>query len=297
MSSGEHTRPTIGFIGLGLMGHAFTKRLCARGYTVTGYDIASEKVEAAARHGVRPAVSAAEATRASDIVGICVMSATDLETAVFGEDGVATAATPGKILIDHSTTEVETTKRLAARLGETGMAWIDAPVSGGPPAAETGTLAIMAGGDDAHIARARSLLDDLGQCTHMGPLGAGQVTKMVNQVLVLTNYCVLAEALSLAEAGGVDAARIPEALGAGHAGSNMLQRLYPRMVARDFAPAGYAFQVLKDLDMVHGLAKSLAVPTPMASQAANLFRILNAKGHDRLDGIAVLKLYDRNEHL
>ena len=92
---------------------------------------------------------------------------------------------------------------------------------------------------------------------------------------------------------GVDASRIPEALGAGYAGSTMLQRLYPRMVARDFAPAGYAFQALKDLDMVQALARNLAVPTPMASQAATLFRILNAKGHGRLDGIAVLKLFDR----
>jgi 3-hydroxyisobutyrate dehydrogenase len=286
-------RPPVGFIGLGLMGHAFTRRLCACGYQVTGYDIAADKLEAAARHGVRPAASAAEVTRASDIVQICVMTASDLEGAVFGDDGVATAANAGKILIDHSTTEVETTRRFAARLAGTGMGWIDAPVSGGPPAAEAGTLAIMAGGDDAHLARARSLLGDLGQCTHMGAVGAGQVTKMVNQVLVLANYCVLAEALSLAEAGGVDAARIPEALGAGYAGSTMLQRLYPRMVARDFAPAGYAFQALKDLDMVHALAKSLTVPTPMTSQAATLFRILNAKGHDRLDGIAVLKLYDK----
>jgi 3-hydroxyisobutyrate dehydrogenase-like beta-hydroxyacid dehydrogenase len=260
---------------------------------VTGYDIVPEKLEAAARHGVGPAASAAEVTRSSDIVQVCVMTRDDLERAVFGDQGVAEAASPGKILIDHSTTEVETTRAFAARLGVTGMGWIDAPVSGGPPAAEAGTLAIMAGGDDAHLAGVRALLADLGTCTHMGPVGAGQVTKMVNQVLVLANYCVLAEALALAEAGGVDAARIPEALGAGYAGSTMLQRLYPRMVARDFEPAGYAFQALKDLDMVHGLAKSLTVPTPMTSQAATLFRILNAKGHGRLDGIAVLKLFDR----
>jgi 3-hydroxyisobutyrate dehydrogenase len=293
MNQGERARPAVGFIGLGLMGHAFTKRLSACGYRVTGYDIAADKLEAATRHGVQRAASAAELTRTSDIVQICVMTAADLEAAVFGKDGVAAAAGAGKILIDHSTTEVETTKRFAARLAETGMGWIDAPVSGGPPAAEAGTLAIMAGGDDRHLAQAQDLLADLGHCTHMGAVGAGQVTKMVNQVLVLANYCVLAEALSLAEAGGVDAARIPEALGAGYAGSTMLERLYPRMVARDFAPAGYAFQVLKDLDMVQGLAKSLTVPTPMTSQAATLFRILNAKGHDRLDGIAVLKLYDR----
>jgi 3-hydroxyisobutyrate dehydrogenase-like beta-hydroxyacid dehydrogenase len=131
----------------------------------------------------------------------------------------------------------------------------------------------------------------------MGPLGSGQITKMVNQVLVLANYCVLAEALALAEAGGVDPARIPAALAPGHAGSNLLQRLFPRLIARDFAPAGYAFQALKDLDMVHALAKELEVPTPMASQTATLFRTLVAKGHGELDGIAVLKLYDRNEHL
>jgi 3-hydroxyisobutyrate dehydrogenase len=287
------TRAAIGFIGLGLMGQAFTRRLTACGHRVTGYDIVPAKVEAATRHGVQPAASAAEVVRASDIVQVCVMTRDDLERAVFGGQGIAEAASSGKILIDHSTTEVETTKAFAARLGETGMGWIDAPVSGGPPAAEAGTLAIMAGGDDAHLARVRPLLADLGTCTHMGPIGAGQVTKMVNQVLVLANYCVLAEALALAEAGGVDAARIPEALGAGYAGSTMLQRLYPRMVARDFEPAGYAFQALKDLDMVQGLARTLTVPTPMTGQAATLFRILNAKGHGRLDGIAVLKLFEK----
>src|SRR5919106_5110870 len=286
--------PELGFIGLGLMGHAFTRRLVACGYRVTGFDIVADKLARAEAHGVHAATSAAEVARASDVVHVCVMTKDDLAAAVFGANGIAEGAAPSKILIDHSTTEVATTKEFAAQLeADTGMRWIDAPVSGGPPAAEAGTLAIMAGGDEADLARARSLLADLGHCTHMGPVGAGQVTKMVNQVLVLANYCVLAEALSLAEAGGVDAARIPEALGAGYAGSTMLQQLYPRMVARDFAPAGYAFQALKDLDMVQALAKGLTVPTPMTSQAATLFRILNAKGHGRLDGIAVLKLFDK----
>jgi 3-hydroxyisobutyrate dehydrogenase-like beta-hydroxyacid dehydrogenase len=226
------------------------------------------------------------------------MTADDLTSAVFGPNGIAEGATRGRLLVDHSTTEVAVTKELAARLeAQTGMRWVDAPVSGGPPAAEAGTLAIMAGGDEADVAAARPVLERLGTCAHMGPRGAGQVTKMVNQVIVLSNYCVLAEALALAEAGGVDASRIPAALGAGYAGSTMLQRLYPRLVARDFTPAGYAFQALKDLDMVHGLAKALQVPTPMTSQAATLFRTLVSKGHGELDGIAVLKLYDRNERL
>jgi 3-hydroxyisobutyrate dehydrogenase-like beta-hydroxyacid dehydrogenase len=292
------SKSSIGFIGLGLMGQAFTKRLAACGYQVTGYDVVADKVSAAEAHGVRPAGSAAEVARASDQVHVCVMTKDDLAAAVFGADGIAAGGAPGKLLIDHSTTAVETTRAFAERLAaEAGMGWVDAPVSGGPPAAAAGTLAIMAGGADADVARAQAVLADLGSCTHMGPVGAGQTTKMVNQVLVLNNFCILAEALALAEAGGVDAAKIPEALGTGYAGSTMLQKLYPRLVARDFAPAGYAFQALKDLDMVHDLAKALQVPTPMSAQAASLFRILNAKGHGRLDGLAVLKLYDAKERL
>lgn len=286
----------IGFVGLGLMGQGFTKRLSAFGYQVRGFDVVGNKMELAGAHGVLPADLPADAAASSDIVHLCVMTKEDLEAAVFGENGVADAGSSEKILIDHSTTPIETTKAFARRLfDQTGMAWIDAPVSGGPPAAEAGTLAIMAGGDEAALERVLPVLSDIGNVTHMGPVGAGQITKMVNQVMVLSNYCILAEALALAEAGGVDARKIPEALGDGYAGSNMLQKLLPRMIERDFAPAGFAFQVLKDLDMVHDLAKGLNVPTPMSSQAANLFRILMSKGHGELDGIAVLKLYDGKE--
>ncbi len=290
-------KPTIGFIGLGLMGQAFTRRLCTVGYPVIGYDLAAAKIEQAAGHGVVAAGSPAELTRRADFVLLCVTSTDAVQAAVFGPDGIAEAAGADKLLVDHSTSIVQATKDMAAELAEkTGMGWVDAPVSGGPPAAASGSLAIMAGGSDGDISRAAPLMADLAaQFTHMGPIGAGQVTKMINQVLVLNNYAVMAEALALAEAGGIDAAKIPEALGAGHAGSNMLASMYPRMVARDFAPAGFARQVLKDLDMVHDLAKALSVPTPMSSQTANLYRILNSKGHGELDGIAVLKLFDQND--
>ena len=140
------------------------------------------------------------------------------------------------------------------------------------------------------------MMEDLASTfTHLGAVGAGQVTKMVNQILVLNNYCILAEALALAEAAGVDASRIPDALAPGHAGSNLLKAAFPRMIARDFEPAGYARQILKDLDMVHDIARDLKVPTPMSSQAATLFRILVGKGHAEKDGIAVLKLYDQKD--
>ena len=286
----------IGFIGLGLMGQGFTSRLTSLGYEVSGFDIDEAKIELARTHGVTGESSAAAVTAKSDIVHLCVMTRDDLEKAVFGDNGIAVAGSAEKILIDHSTTPADITKAFAKRLaGQCGMDWIDAPVSGGPPAAKAGTLAIMAGADEAAMDRAMPVLSDLGQVTHMGPLGAGQITKMVNQVLVLNNYCVLAEALALAEAGGVEAGKIPDALGQGYAGSNMLAKLFPRMIERDFAPAGYAFQVSKDLDMVHDLAKTLNVPTPMSSQAATLFRIMMSKGHGDIDGIGVLKLFDGDD--
>jgi len=288
----------IGFIGLGLMGNAFTRRLVSCGYEVAGYDIVPDKLRAAEAHGVHAMSTPADVARASDMVHVCVMTKDDLYAAVFGAGGIAEGGAAGKLLVDHSTTEAATTREFARRLEEeAGMRWIDAPVSGGPPAAAAGTLAVMGGGDAADIARAEPVLADLGTFTHMGPVGAGQVTKMVNQVLVLTNFCVLAEALTLAEAGGVDAAKIPAALGGGYAGSRLLEAMYPRMLARDFAPAGYARQVLKDLEMVQALAKELKVPAPMSGQATQLVRMLNAKGHGELDAIAVLKLFDPGDHV
>ncbi|MDP6876718.1 MAG: NAD(P)-dependent oxidoreductase [Alphaproteobacteria bacterium] len=211
----SQSKPTIGFIGLGLMGQAFTRCLCRLGYTVVGYDLQDGKITAAAEHGVQAAASAADLTARADLVLICVTSTDGVRAAVFGPGGVVEAANADKLLVDHSTSIVQDTKDMAAELLErTGMGWIDAPVSGGPPAARTGSLAIMAGGADTDIARVAPVMDDLAaQFTHMGPVGAGQVTKMINQVLVLNNYAILAEALAMAEAGGIDAGKIPEALG------------------------------------------------------------------------------------
>ena len=285
----------VGQIGLGYMGSAMAKRLIACGRTPIGYDIDAAKMAARAEAGVTPADSPAAVTRAVDAVLVCVTSTDCVEEAVFGPGGVAEAGAAGKLLIDISTTEAEATKDMAARLqAATGMAWIDAPVSGGPPAAEQGTLAMMAGGDAAVFERVKPLLDDLTvRATLMGPVGAGQVTKMINQVLCLTLYPILAEALKLGENAGVDVAKIPEALGSGYAGSNLLQAMFPRMVARQYEPpAAFTRQVLKDLDMVYELAKKTATPTPMTDQARALYRLLVARGHGEGDPITLLKFYD-----
>jgi 3-hydroxyisobutyrate dehydrogenase-like beta-hydroxyacid dehydrogenase len=212
---------------------------------------------------------------------------------VLGKHGTASAGRlDGKILVDHSTTEIEATKRIAAALeAAAGMAFVDAPVSGGPAAAMSGTLAIMAGGEVSAIARIRPVMEQLGLLTHLGPVGAGQATKLVNQALVLTNYCVIAEALRLAESYGVDATLIPAALAPGHAGSNLLPVLFERMIARDFTPRGYARQVLKDLEMLSQAASERRVAMPMAGLALSLYRQLIAQGKCELDASAILTLH------
>ena len=287
------SKPVVGVIGLGLMGNAIAQRLIETGHTVAGYDIVAARMATAAGHGVRPCGSPAEVAHASDIVLMSVTSTKAVEDAVLGTSGVASAeGLSGKILVDHSTTEINTTKRVATTLAmSTGMAFVDAPVSGGPAAAASGTLAIMAGGEAAAVACIRPVMEQLGRLTHMGSCGAGQATKLVNQTLVLTNYCVLAEALRLADAYGVDAKLIPAALASGHAGSNLLPVLFERMIARDHTPRGYARQVLKDLEMLHEAASQHHLAMPMAAQALTLYRLLIAQGKGELDGSAILTLY------
>jgi 3-hydroxyisobutyrate dehydrogenase/2-hydroxy-3-oxopropionate reductase len=288
--------PTIGLIGLGLMGEGFAKRLLAMGYPVVGYDVVADKVARAKSLGMTPADSPADVAQRADMVLVSVTTTAAVADVVEGAQGILSVARPRtRVLVDLSTTEIDATRALAARLEAQGMAFVDAPVSGGPVASAAGTLAIMAGGTDAAIAGIRPVMEKLGRFTHMGGVGAGQATKLVNQTLVLTNYCVMAEALRLAEAYGVDAAKIPHALATGHAGSNLLPVLFERMIARDFSPKGYARQVLKDLEMLHGAAKAQHLAMPMAGQALTLFRMLVGQGKSELDAAAVLTLLPEAE--
>ncbi len=282
---------TIGFIGLGLMGSGFTRRLAATGHRVIGHDLSAERTRAAAAWGVEAAGSPAEVARQADIIAICVTTTKAVEQVITGESGlVSSGDMRGKTVVDFSTTELPVTRRVAEALASVGGQFIDAPVSGGPGAAEEGSLAIMAGGEEAAIAAVRPVLEELGLLTHMGGVGAGQATKLVNQALCLTNYCVVAEGLRLAEAYGVDAARIPAALAPGLGNSAVLQALMPRMIARDFEPRGYARQVLKDLEMLQEATREQHVSMPMASLATTLFRMLVAQGKGELDGAAIVTI-------
>jgi len=285
----------IGYVGVGLMGLPMAKRLLSLGYPVRVFDIAPDRIAAARDSGAAAASSPADAARGADLVLLNLPTPEAVEAAVFGANGVALVLRPPQLLVDFSTNKVAQCKAYARRLRQgTGVGWIDAPVSGGPPASGSGTLTVMAGGEASDIERARPLFTDVaGRFTHMGPSGAGMVAKMLNQLIVGAGHAVMAEAVVPAEAAGIDPARLPECLAGGLADSALLQKLYPRMVKRDFAPQGYVRQLLKDLEMVNEFAGALKAPTPMMGEALSLYRMLAHLGHSELDTAAVLKLYER----
>ena len=283
----------IGLVGLGLMGAGLARRLIATGHAVTGYDPDAARTREAEALGVQTVASAAAVAKAADVILVSVINTAAVEDVATGPRGVTANDIAGKVVVDLSTTEIKATLRIAEQLRQVGAMLVDAPVSGGPGAAESGTLAIMAGGPDAAIARIAPVMAQLGQMTHMGGVGAGQATKLVNQTVVLTNYCVLAEALRLGEAYGVDTRKIAQALAPGHAGSNLMPVLLPRMIEQDFAPRGYVRQVLKDLEMLQAAAADQHVAMPMAAQALTLYRLLYASGQSERDASAVVTLYPR----
>jgi 3-hydroxyisobutyrate dehydrogenase len=285
----------LAYVGVGLMGLPMVKRLLSLGHAVTAYDIVPEKTEAARAAGAKAASSPADAATDGEMVLLNLPTTDAVEAAVFGDKGVASVIQKPQLVVDFSTVKVEKGRSFAQRLrANTGCGWVDAPVSGGPPASGTGTLTVMAGGDAADMGRVQPLMKDIaGRFTHMGPSGSGLVAKMINQLIVGCGHAVMAEALLLAEAGGIDAARVPECLAGGHADGSLLQKLYPRMAKRDFAPQGYARQLLKDLEMVNEFAGGLKAP--MMGEALSLYRMLIRLGHSELDTSAIFKLYEKEE--
>jgi len=287
-------KPAIGYIGLGLMGANMPPRLLDAGYRVTVWNRTPAKMAPALAKGAEAGRSPADVARRSDIVQLCLIDTRAVEDVVFGPAGVAQGADKGKILVDHSTISAEATRVLAARLRrETGMGWIDAPVSGGTMGAAAGTLVVMAGGDAADIERVRSVVAHLSRrFVHMGPQGAGQATKMVNQVAVSCIYVVMAEMVSLARKCGVDAERLPEALEGGFADSRLLQVMGPRMIAGDFRPVGQVRTMVKDLDLLADLAAAAGAALPLTALATQLFRLHDGRGHGELDITSIVKLYE-----
>ncbi len=292
-------RPALGYIGLGLMGAPMAGRLLDAGYGLRVWNLTAAKWAPLVERGALSVDSPRVLSEASVIVFMCLTDSKAVEAVVFGPDGVAeaqgTASGVAKILVDFSSMRPDLTRQWEANLRKAnGMGWLDAPVSGGVPGAGQGTLAIMAGGEREDFDRAAPVVAHLSQrFTHMGPSGAGQVTKLCNQIISGGTMLLIAEAVALAERSGVDANRLNEALKGGFADSIPLQLLAPRFASRTYEPPlGQLHTMLKDLDTVSDVARRAGMPAPMTAAALALMRRLADEGHADDDITVLCRLYD-----
>jgi len=280
----------VGFIGLGTMGAAMAANIVRAGFPLTVWNRTSgrgqELVDLGASFGETPAAVAAD----SDIVVICVSDTPDVEAILFGADGVTAGAREGTLVIDCSTVAPSGSWKFAERLDALGLAMVDAPVSGGSEGARNATLTIFVGGHERDVERARPVLTAIGRTiTHVGPIGAGQAVKAVNQVILAGAYLGVAEGIVLAIKAGLDVPQVIEALGGGAAQSWVLANRSGRMLDNDY-PLGFKLSLhRKDLAIALGLADQLGVSLPLAAMTAALESGLIAQGHGDEDMSATVR--------
>jgi len=284
----------IGIVGVGVMGSAIAGRFLETGHAVILRDRETARTAPLEARGARSAADAADLVDGCDVVILSLNTAEIVESVVFGEDGLASRMRPGMLLIDMSSTDPKATAAMAARLRtQAGIGWVDAPLSGGAPAAAEGRLTLMLGGEAADVERACALLRAVAaNMTHMGPAGAGQTTKLINQVLCACNFLAVAEATRLALDAGVDAARVPAALAGGRADGRILQEFMGKMARLDLTPTGRIDNMLKDLEATQRFAANLRTPMPLTGLVTELHRIMVAAGIGAEDSAAYMKLFD-----
>ena len=291
-------KPKLGFLGTGLMGSPMTLRLLDAGYSIYIWNRTAEKIISLLENGATAADSPAAVAIESEIVFMCLTDANAVEQVVFGDRGVVKTGSEKKLLVDFSSIPPNLTRAFSMRLeSECGMGWIDAPVSGGVKGAEEGSLAILAGGNLEAIEQIRPIVSNLcNRMTHMGHTGAGQVTKLCNQVIVASNLVTIAEAISLAERSGVDATKIHEALAGGFGDSLPLQIFGPRFAERKVKPLlGHIYTMLKDVDNARELGRETNTPLPMAGLAAEMFRQVSSQGYAQEDVTHLIRLFESEE--
>jgi len=285
---------TVAFIGLGIMGGPMARNLVAAGHDVVGVNRSRAPVDRFVEAGGRGAGSVAEAVAGADAVITMLPDSPDVEAVALGEDGIYAHAGRGTLHVDCSTIRPDVATRLAAAGAAEGVAVVDAPVSGGEAGAVEGSLSIMVGGAEADVERARPLLEAMGRTiVRVGPAGAGQTVKAANQLLVAGTIELVAEAIVFLEAHGVETAPAVEVLSGGLAGSTVLTRKGPGMLARDFTP-GFRIELHhKDLGILTAAARDAGVAIPLGDHVAGLVAALNAQGHGGLDHGALLMLVDQ----
>jgi len=270
----------LGYCGLGIMGGAMARNLVRAGFTVSVWNRSPGRAEAMVAAGATRADSPAAVARSSDIICLCVSDTTDVESVLFGPDGIAAGARAGALIIDFSSISPDATRDFALRLARQGVALVDAPVTGGAEGAQKGTLSILVGGADHDVQRAMPVFQAVGRTiTHLGPSGSGQTAKLVNQVLVVVNTLAMSEGLLLAAKAGLDLRKTVSAIAPGAGGSWMFQVRAPQILSGDFRP-GFSIDLQqKDLRLVFDLAGRLGLDLAATRLAFAAYDRLIADGH------------------
>jgi 2-hydroxy-3-oxopropionate reductase len=284
----------IGFIGIGNMGSELARHLLAAGHSLTAYARGARSRERASGLGLSLVASPAEVAAASEVVFTMVTAGSDVESIALGPEGLMHGARPGLIHVDMSTISPAITRLVAEQLGARDIAMLDAPVSGGVPAAKTASLTFFVGGEAAIFERVRPLLERLGKAIfHMGPSGTGQVTKLANQISQLANLQGVAEALLFARAQGADVARVREAVMTGYGASRMLDVLGKKMVERDFAAGIVAALHHKDIGVALDIAHEAGLPLPVTAQVMQQLNALMGSGFGEQDTSSLLLVLEQ----
>jgi 3-hydroxyisobutyrate dehydrogenase-like beta-hydroxyacid dehydrogenase len=279
-----------GFIGLGKMGRPMTQRLLAAGYTVHVFNRSRGAVDALVAEGATAASSAADVAQRSDIV-LTALPTPDSVQSVYSE--MSSAARAGQIYVDHSTVSPGLNRWCAKQLAARGADFLDAPVSGGPAGAQAGTLTVMVGGEQAVFERALPVLQAFGKNIKLcGPIGAGQVVKLINQLLVGVHTAAIAEAAVFGAKFGADPQVVLDLIGTSFGGSTMMTRNLPRFISRDFSPATPVGLILKDLGLIHDEAKTGGIPLLLGALAEQRFSEARARGMADEDMAALVKLWE-----
>ena len=283
----------IGFIGIGIMGKPMAKNLINAGYSVVAYDIYKEALEEIVSYGAQRSSSCKEVASQCDIIITMLPNSPEVKEAVLGKDGIIEGLKKGQVLVDMSSITPLASQELAKELAKEGVEMLDAPVSGGQEKAQSGTLAIMVGGKEEVFKKCKAILEVMGKPVLVGDIGAGQTTKLVNQVIVAINIVAVAEGLILGKKAGVDPERIFEAIKDGLAGSQCLTDKAPRMFQGKYDP-GFRMKLhVKDLNNVLETSRELHTAMPLSAQVMEMMQTLLAEGYAELDHGGLALFYEK----
>ncbi len=288
----------VGFIGLGIMGRPMAKNLLKAGHKVTVFDFNKEAVKDLAASGADSAKNGKQVAEQVEVVVTMLPNSPNVKAALFSEEGIAAGLASGKTVIDMSSISPVASQEFAEKLAEKGVSFLDAPVSGGEPKAVDGTISVMVGGDEAVFKKYEPLLRDMaGDVTLVGAVGAGNITKLANQIIVAINIAAVSEALVLAKKAGVDPEKVYQAIRGGLAGSTVMDAKAPMMLARNFKPGFRIDLHIKDLQNALDTSHSINASLPLTAELMEILQAVKMDGFEKEDHSSIVKYFEKINNL